>query len=78
MIYLFICPQCKDSKEIEKPMLDPMPKVFCTKCEIEMKRDYKSEQKDKATIIPDEHKSINSSKVEFKYDKSPSKRKHFW
>lgn len=80
MTYEFICDQCGESKEIQKGMNDPMPKIWCDACNIEMRRDYQSEQKNKATIIPEHMKAINETKnsSSFKYDKSPSGKKHFW
>lgn len=80
MIYEFICDKCGEEKEIEKGMNDLMPKVFCDVCNIEMHRDYASEQKDKALHIPENMRATFQTNVksDYRYDKSPSGKKHFW
>lgn len=78
MIYEFICSKCGEVKEIEKKMIDDMPKVYCMTCNIEMRRDYAEEQKSRVTIVPDHMRGINQTKATFNYDQSPSKRRHIF
>lgn len=73
MIYQFICEKCGEVLEVSKPMSEPMPKVFCPACNVEMNRDWVGEQKDKATIIPEHMKATNPAPA-FKYDRVNKKQ----
>ena len=69
--YTYMCSECGYEQDFEHDMEVGPPKVHeCLKCGGVMKRNYSS-----SIIIPPH---FNESENKIKYDKSPSRRKHFW
>jgi hypothetical protein len=83
MKYAYKCPVCKQETELEKGMKEEFTesqlrchsKLDC--CGI-LQRDYTAESSSKTTLIPEHMKGINMTESDFKYDRSPSGKKHFW
>jgi putative FmdB family regulatory protein len=77
--YIFSCKKCKKNFEFEKSMnenFDPAVLV-CKKCKSKLVRNYLDENN--KTIIPDHMKAENVHKDPgFKYDSSPSGKKHIY
>lgn len=80
MTYSFKCSNelCDCVCDIEKPMNDPFPIVHCCNCGIEMIRDYRAESETRGTIIPEHMRASSTMKSDFKYDSSPSGKKHIY
>ncbi len=80
--YCFKCFICGKKYVLEKGMAEVFleEQLKCKKkgCTGKLERDYKAEMESKATIIPEEHRGINQTKVKFDYTKSPSGKKHIW
>lgn len=77
--YMFICDNCGSGDSINQSMMEETPKTIkCEKCGSDMRRDIGGENKTTSIIIPDHMTATEMNRPQYKYDKSPSKRKHFW
>lgn len=84
MIYAHKCSneKCNLQIDLEKGMNEEFTntQLECPECKGLLKRDYGAESSSKTTIIPEHMTGIyqTNRKSNFKYDKSPSGKRHFW
>ena len=78
-IYDYVCDECENTDSKVFSMDKYKKKIKCKKCGRMMRIDIKGIIKSQNTIIP-EHMSATGSAGDnqIKYDKSPSKKKHYW
>jgi len=79
MTYIYTCSKCKTDEEIDQPMGDDLPTdKKCSKCGEPMFHNIAEEVRSSMIIIPNHMTAAEVDKPQYKYDKSPSRRKHFW
>lgn len=79
MIYIYTCKKCKKDEEIEQPMADDLPTdKKCSSCEGEMFHNIGKKVRSSSIIIPEHMTAAEVDKPQYKYDKSPSRRKHYF
>jgi len=73
MLYPYQCTKCKNKEDLEYQITDNLPQeVECPKCKNIMKRVWESSN----VVVPEHMRAGNETP--WKYDKSPSGRKHFY
>jgi len=79
MTYIYTCPKCKLNEEISQSIEDDLPiDKKCKKCGSIMFHNIREEAKSSAIIIPDYMTAEESDKPQIKFDKSPSRRRHYF
>ncbi len=79
MTYIYTCPACKTNDEVEQPMADDLPTdKKCPSCGELMFHNIGEEVRSSTIIIPEHMTATETNRAQYTYDKSPSKRKHFW
>ena len=75
--YDFKC-ECGETDTIIQSMSDPFPDMICKECGEEMKQDFSGKMGSTSVIIPNHMQAAELNKPEIKFDKSPSRKKHFF
>jgi len=79
MTYIYTCPKCKTNEEINQPMADDLPTdKKCSKCDQLMFHNIAEEVRSSTIIIPEHMTAAETNRPQITYNKSPSRRKHFF
>lgn len=79
MTYIFTCPKCHINETINQPMKDDLPtNKKCPKCGSIMFHNIGEELRSVAIIIPEYMTAEETNKPQIKFDKSPSRKKHYF
>lgn len=79
MTYIYTCSKCNKDDEIEQPMGDDLPTdKVCQKCGAPMFHNIGAEVRSSTIIIPEHMTAYEVDKPQYKYDKSPSRKRHYW
>lgn len=79
MTYIYTCKKCKKDEEIQQSMADDLPTdKKCSKCGEEMFHNIGKDARSSSIIIPEHMTATEVDKPQIKYDKSPSRRKHYF
>lgn len=77
--YMYKCRECGAGDSIDQPMTEDTPATIkCPACGKDMKRDILGEQRTTSIIIPDHMTATEVNRPQYKYDKSPSRKKHYF
>ena len=79
MTYIYTCPKCNTDDEINQSITDDLPtNKKCPKCEEKMFHNIGKEARSSTIIIPEHMTATEVNKPQYTYDKSPSRKKHFF